>query len=610
MNNNDSILEQMYHNAIDNGINQYILLLIGWWLLSDEADHFFNDGVDKRSFWKTSELQEQFDKILQSNVNEADNYVKQAFESGLNIGYSQINRPTGSSFADKKTLYFLKQYNFDLIKGVNQDMINNIRKSLIRAEREGLDTYQTAELIRQADLQPVRNFSPKARAEMISRTETRRARTYGTLQAYQNYDINHVNIIIADNMACEECQYLASKNPYTISEASGLIPVHPNCYHKDTKLFTKNDGWKFVSKINLDDLVLTLNPDTHEVEFQHPKYVIKHKADKLVHIYNNWFDTCITQDHDCFVYQRKQIDNERVYVPEFRKPDELNTESKFYRKCVNNNISPLKVNVNGLELDGDDFIFLLAWFISEGSVLHDDIVSDKYNNPIKISQLNEDNRILLDDRLANISEKYGLKLNVSKTCFRLYSKKLRDYFKQFGYSHEKYLPEILFEFSVNDLRKFLDYYIKGDGHERKPNKLDSVERIIYTSSERLVSDLSYVILLAGYYPSIHVNTTAGTVIKYRGKEYTQNHDVYSLRLNNTDYTQYSSCNSNLIEYNDYVYCVEVPEYHTLWTNYNGKTCWNGNCRCNVSAIVENVQEVIDKNSQPVIDNSIKSSMRD
>lgn len=33
-----------------------------------------------------------------------------------------------------------------------------------------------------------------------------------------------------------------------------------------------------------------------------------------------------------------------------------------------------------------------------------------------------------------------------------------------------------------------------------------------------------------------------------------------------------------IPYNDYVYCVELPKYHTLLVRRNGKICWCGNCR--------------------------------
>jgi SPP1 gp7 family putative phage head morphogenesis protein len=41
-----------------------------------------------------------------------------------------------------------------------------------------------------------------------------------------------------------------------------------------------------------------------------------------------------------------------------------------------------------------------------------------------------------------------------------------------------------------------------------------------------------------------------------------------------------------VSYDDMVYCVELPKYHTLWVRRNGKTAWSGNCRCTVAPEVE------------------------
>lgn len=43
-----------------------------------------------------------------------------------------------------------------------------------------------------------------------------------------------------------------------------------------------------------------------------------------------------------------------------------------------------------------------------------------------------------------------------------------------------------------------------------------------------------------------------------------------------------------IFYNDIVYCIELPKYHTLWIRRNGKTTWSGNCRCTVAPQIEKV----------------------
>ena len=140
----------------------------------------------------------------------------------------------------------------------------------------------------------------------------------------------------------------------------------------------------------------------------------------------------------------------------------------------------------------------------------------------------------------------------------------------------------MFTLNKECLNVFLDTYVLGDGHERVcDNKLvqNSSERILFTSSPRLRDDLSYLILLCGFYPSINIHTPKGTVSKHSNGEYVQNHDVYRISINKSKYTTFSSCTVDEIESHDIVYCVELPKYHTLWVMRNGKVSWNGNCRC-------------------------------
>ena len=92
-------------------------------------------------------------------------------------------------------------------------------------------------------------------------------------------------------------------------------------------------------------------------------------------------------------------------------------------------------------------------------------------------------------------------------------------------------------------------------------------------------DLSYLILLCGFYPSINIHTKKGTVSKHKNGEYVQKNDVYQISINKSQYTTFSSCTVDKIPYDDFVYCVELPKWHTLWVMRNGKTSWNGNCRC-------------------------------
>jgi hypothetical protein len=212
-------------------------------------------------------------------------------------------------------------------------------------------------------------------------------------------------------------------------------------------------------------------------------------------------------------------------------------------------------------------------------VLHNPASADKKNYPIKITQEINENREIIEPVFRRIADYLGIKLYVGKQYFEFHSKELHDYLLELGYSHEKYITSEVFSLNKECLNIFLDNYVLGDGHERKQNKYNSVERTLFTSSARLRDDLSYLVLLCGYYPSIAVHTEKGTVSQHKNGEYVQRNDVYRVSINKSQYTIFSSCTVDEIEYTGLVYCVELPKYHTLWVMRNGKTSWNGNCRC-------------------------------
>jgi SPP1 gp7 family putative phage head morphogenesis protein len=71
------------------------------------------------------------------------------------------------------------------------------------------------------------------RAEMLARTETIRSFAESTLQEYRNWGIEGVSALVefqtaGDDRVCSICEHLQGK-VFTLDEASGIIPVHPNC---------------------------------------------------------------------------------------------------------------------------------------------------------------------------------------------------------------------------------------------------------------------------------------------------------------------------------------------------------------------------------------------
>lgn len=71
------------------------------------------------------------------------------------------------------------------------------------------------------------------RARMLARTETIRAHAEATLNTYEEADIEGVKVMsefttAGDDSVCPECEALEGTE-YTLDEARGVIPVHPNC---------------------------------------------------------------------------------------------------------------------------------------------------------------------------------------------------------------------------------------------------------------------------------------------------------------------------------------------------------------------------------------------
>lgn len=68
----------------------------------------------------------------------------------------------------------------------------------------------------------------RKRADMIARTESAFAVDEGTLQGYEEAEVEKVDILLAPD-ACEDCIALAGKNPYKIAKSHGILPAHPLC---------------------------------------------------------------------------------------------------------------------------------------------------------------------------------------------------------------------------------------------------------------------------------------------------------------------------------------------------------------------------------------------
>jgi SPP1 gp7 family putative phage head morphogenesis protein len=69
---------------------------------------------------------------------------------------------------------------------------------------------------------------------MLARTEIISAHAEASLNSYEEAGLEGVNVkaevlTAGDDRVCEICADLEDGGPYSMDEARGLIPAHPNC---------------------------------------------------------------------------------------------------------------------------------------------------------------------------------------------------------------------------------------------------------------------------------------------------------------------------------------------------------------------------------------------
>jgi SPP1 gp7 family putative phage head morphogenesis protein len=116
---------------------------------------------------------------------------------------------------------------FDELEGITTDMSVRMGRILADGLTQGQHPMEMAEdLMEQVDM-------TERRAETIARTEIIRAHAEGQLDAFDRLGVAEVGVEVewataGDDKVCEECASLGG-DIYTIDDAHGMIPAHPNC---------------------------------------------------------------------------------------------------------------------------------------------------------------------------------------------------------------------------------------------------------------------------------------------------------------------------------------------------------------------------------------------
>jgi SPP1 gp7 family putative phage head morphogenesis protein len=167
-------------------------------------------------------------------------YVRSAYQRGMSQGAATLRRAgvevspewvtdafTRPFHADRVALAYTRVY--DELRGITAQMDTQISRSLGEGLSQGLGPRQIA--------QSINNRVDKigiTRARMMARTEVIRAHAEASLNTYEEAGILGVGVeaewrTAQDASVCPECEAASQSGPYTIAQARGMIPLHPNC---------------------------------------------------------------------------------------------------------------------------------------------------------------------------------------------------------------------------------------------------------------------------------------------------------------------------------------------------------------------------------------------
>lgn len=209
-----------YYNYIMNLLNSQVDEAINWLDSDDARELFFGEAEYQSELFRA--LEDEWDEILEQKYPSVEALLDEVYRRGKSKGYADMREHIRFTDTDKLALNIVRDYNFHLIRKINNDTRNQIKNIITSAVLSGENPYSVAPKLR--DTVGTRlegsTFTPMQRATMIARTEISRVQNTGILQSYINEGYTEVKILTAeDDNVCYTCLTYA----YEFNEESEII---------------------------------------------------------------------------------------------------------------------------------------------------------------------------------------------------------------------------------------------------------------------------------------------------------------------------------------------------------------------------------------------------
>lgn len=359
------------------------------------------------------------------------------------------------------------------------------------------------------------------------------------------------------------------------------------CYDEDTEVLTSH-GWKFIKDVTLEDNVATLNPETFEFDYLKPEMVrrYEHKG-RMYSLKTSSLDLVVTDNHRMFVQRRDHTGYEFVEAKDvFGKRVSYKKDGVWSGTEIDTFTFPAYqighrwglITKPEVTVSMDTFLMILGMFLSEGSCYANVENGNCRGSGISIAQKKTAN---VKQGLSALKES-GIGFTYQKDYgFRIPGRHFYNYFSQFGYSWDKYIPEFVFGLSVRQQKILFKWLMWGDGYSK-----DGMHKSYTTTSKRLADDIQRLCLHIGIAGRVVKKDNTGTEHGHiDGRTIVTKHDCYCVQIINSKLTStvnHSHVGSQhtheekYIDYDGYVYCCTMPKWHAIYVRRNGHACWCGN----------------------------------
>lgn len=341
-------------------------------------------------------------------------------------------------------------------------------------------------------------------------------------------------------------------------------PPAGECYSNDTEVLTEN-GWKLFAYLNKDEKVASLSKDGI-LEYVLPtKYIEECYKGSMFSQTGQQIDLLVTPNHNMYVGWEGRKQYKKVIRWGFRTPTEMPKNVKYKRDMIWNGVRENTFTLPSITtaiakktIDMNTWLRFFGIWLAEGSTT----TGNNRDYKAVITQKNETNRKIIRTWLEALPfsfKEYG-------NDFIIHNKQLWSYLKQFGKSHDKYIPRELLQLPQEQLKILFESMMLGDGWSR---------RKYATVSKRLANDFSELVIKLGHAATLTKRHTHDSIIMGRK---IKGCDIYIISISFIRLQPMQNKmvdNRRWIPYNDMTYCLEVPN-HLLYVRRNGRACWSGN----------------------------------